>query len=80
MKDEIFSKQELEDFDWLLDHYPGWVSKYPDKWVAVHRKSLVAVGDDAEEVGREARKKFGESCRPVVMFVEGGAYVYQNPA
>lgn len=75
-QDKIFSAQELEDFDWLLDHYREWVKQYPEKWVAVYRKTLAAVGKDAEEVGKKAREKFGANCTPVVMFVEGGAYVY----
>ena len=76
MNDKIFSNQELEDFDWLLDHYRQWVKQYPEKWVAVYKKKLAAVGNDAEEVGKKAREKFGVECTPVVMFVEGGAYVY----
>lgn len=75
-QDKIFSAQELEDFEWLLNHYQQWVKQYPEKWVAVYQKTLAAVGKDAEEVSKKARKKFGANCTPVVMFVEGGAYVY----
>lgn len=37
-QNRIFSDQELEDFNWLLDHYQEWVKQYPERWVAVYRK------------------------------------------
>lgn len=77
MQKQLFSEQEMDDFYWLFEHYSEWMRKYPNKWIAVYKKELVAIGDDAEEVGKKARDKFGKTCTPVVAFIEGGAYVYQ---
>lgn len=79
MKIAFFTQEEMDDSRWLESRYPEWVKSYPNKWIAVFRKTLAAVGDDAETVEVEAKKKFGPDCTPVIAFIDGGAYIYAYP-
>lgn len=72
----IFTEQDRLDSLWMTEHAQELVEKYPDRWVAVYKGRVVAVGDDAAEASRLARKWEGPDCRPVIQFVEGKAYVY----
>jgi len=60
---------------WGREHYSELVKKYPDKWVAIVDKSVVAVGEGIKEIRRAARQKTGRE-HIVTLFVECGDHVY----
>lgn len=65
------------DMDWGTDHYSDLVNKYPDKWVAIVDKKVVASGDGVIEVENEAMNKTGKPNERIpVIFVECGNHVY----
>ena len=70
------NEQERADFRWLMDHLEELVAQYPDKWIAVSGGEVAAVAEGGAEAERLARLAKGADCRPVIHFVEGGAYVY----
>ena len=81
MKHEaVFTIQGEQDFQWLVAHSQELREQYPDRWVAVYNGQIVGVGESGEAALRMARDRLGPGCRPVVKFVEGGAYVYQGTA
>jgi hypothetical protein len=55
----------FEDEKWLMDHELELAQQYPDQWVAVVNKEVVAVGKDAGAVEKLAREKTGEEEFPV---------------
>ncbi len=70
-------KEFWEDEDWTYDNYNDLVRMYPDQWVAVVDKKVVAAGKSATEVVELAERKTGRKEFPVV-FVEKVVRVYQN--
>jgi hypothetical protein len=72
----IFTERDRLDSQWMTEHAQELVEKYPDRWVAVYKCRVVAVGDNAAEVARLAKEREGQDCQPVIAFVEGKAYVY----
>ncbi len=63
-----------EDKDWAFDHYSEWMKKYPDQWIAVVDKKVVAFGEDIQEIKRIAREKTGKK-HIAVIYIEGGVRV-----
>jgi len=72
----IFTPQGKHDARWINEHINDLVQQYANRWIAVYRGEVIAVGASPEEVIELARKRRGKQCRPVVHFVEGGPYVY----
>jgi hypothetical protein len=68
-------KEFWEDQKWGFKHYSELVRKYPDQWVAIRDKKVVASGDLAE-VELEAKRKTGKEDIPVI-FVESGSHIYR---
>ena len=60
-----------EDKDWAFDNYSEWMQKYPDQWIAIVDREVVAVGKDIREVEKTAEEKTGRKYFPVI-YVEGG--------
>lgn len=49
--------------------------EYPNKWIAVHKGKVVAVGDDSGSVERLAREKTGYRDIPVD-FLDDGTIIF----
>ena len=64
-----------EDMRWGREHYSELAEKYPDKWVAIVDKAVVAVGDGIKEIRRIARQKTKRD-HIVTLFAECGDHVY----
>jgi len=71
------SKEYWEDSDWALEHSSEISQKYPNQWVAVVNKRVVAAGKVIAEVEKIAEEKTGRKEFPVI-FAEKGIHVYQN--
>lgn len=72
---EKIPKRFWDDRDWAIKHYSKWVEKYPNSWMAIFKKRVVAVGKDLGKVEETARRKVGRKHIPVI-FVESGPNVY----
>jgi hypothetical protein len=72
----IFTARSRQDFKWLTEHYQELVRQYPDRWIAVYGKEVVAVADNGADAERLAKERKGGDCQPVIAFIEGRAYVY----
>lgn len=59
-------KQFTRDSDWMMRHAEELSLRYPDKWVAVHKRCVVAVADDMGSAERLARERTGAVEIPVV--------------
>lgn len=70
MKAVTEPKEFWRDSNWALKNYTQFIRHYPDKWVAVVNKKVVASGDDPRTVREEAKKKTKRISVPVI-FVEG---------
>lgn len=64
-----------EDKDWAFDNYERWMAEYPNQWIAVVGKEVVAAGKDVQEIKTIAREKTGRKYIPVI-YVEGDIHVY----
>ena len=76
MAQKIFTEQGKRDFEWLVAHAQELVKMYPDQWVAVYQGEVVGICKSGEDSLQQARDRIEPGGRPVVNFVEGGAYVY----
>ena len=47
------------------------MKKYPDQWIAVVDKKVVAAGKDVQEIKKSAREKTGRKYIAVI-YIEGG--------
>ena len=54
---EIEPSAFWDDMKWAIGHYSELVRKYPEKWVAIVNKVVVAVGDSIKSVKREAQER-----------------------
>ena len=68
-------KEFWEDEGWAYDNYNELVKMYPNQWVAVVNKQVVAAGKNGTEVITTAEQKTGRKEFPVI-FVEKGIRVY----
>ena len=75
--DEKHPKRYWEDEKWANEHYGELIKKYPDRWIAVVNKKVVAAGLDIKKIKAIARKKTGERLIPV-LFIEGSPAIYEN--
>ncbi len=65
-----------EDQKWALNHYAELMTKYPDQWIAIVNKQVVAASKESiKEIETIAKEKTGVEHVPVI-FVEGEAHVY----
>ena len=65
------SKQYTRDFRWMVRHAKELSIEYPNKWVAVHKGRVVAVGDDLGSVKRSAQERSGFLDIPVQLVDDG---------
>lgn len=64
-------KQYMRDRRWTMRHYKQLSIEYPNKWVAVHKGRVVAVGDDSGSVKRLAQQRTGFMDIPVQLVDDG---------
>jgi hypothetical protein len=48
---------ESTDFNWLVEKGPELFERYRGKWIAVHDREVIGVGDTAPEAAADAREK-----------------------
>ena len=70
-KPPLPSKQYTRDAKWIARHYRELSCKYANKWVAVHKASVVAVGDDSGSVKKQAQQRTGFLDIPVQLVDDG---------
>lgn len=68
-------KEFWEDRDWAYKHLTELSRQYPNQWIAVVNKKVIASGEIAAEVKKIAKEKTGRKDVPVVL-VERGLHVY----
>ncbi len=71
VKPPLPSKQYVRDRRWMVRHYRELSTQYPNKWVAVHKSRVVAVGDDLGSVECLARQRTGAVEIPVLLIDDG---------
>ncbi|MEA3360987.1 MAG: DUF5678 domain-containing protein [Thermodesulfobacteriota bacterium] len=64
-----------EDSKWASEHFTEIVRKYPDQWVAIVDKHVVAAGSTIADVEKIATEKTGRDEFPIY-FAERGIRVY----
>lgn len=70
-------KDYWEDRDWVYEHLNDFAAKYPDQWIAVFHKKIVASGENSTKVELAAQEKTGRRENPII-FVERGCHIYEN--
>lgn len=68
-------KEYWEDSKWANEHFTEIVREYPDQWVAIVDKKVVAAGRTIAEVEKIAIEKTGRDEFPIY-FAERGIRVY----
>ncbi len=69
---KIEPKEFWEDKKWAEKNYSDLQEKYPDKWVAIVDKKVIAAGKSVKKVELEAEHKTGvPRDRIPVLFIEG---------
>jgi hypothetical protein len=64
-----------EDSKWASEHFTEIVKEYPNQWVAIVDKKVVAAGRTIAEVEKKATEKTGRDEFPIY-FAERGIRVY----
>jgi len=77
MKTEIkpASRQYWEDSEWAYENFTDIVRQYPDMYVGIYDKKVVASGKTIASVRESAHKKIGIKELPII-FAEKKVYVY----
>ena len=68
-------KEYWEDSKWANEHFTEIVKEYPNQWVAIVNKEVVAAGGTITEVEKKATEKTGQDEFPIY-FAEKGIRVY----
>ena len=68
-------KEYWEDSEWADENFSNIVKEYPNLWVALVGKKVVAAGKVIAEVEKMAEEKTGRKSFPV-LFAERGIHVY----
>jgi hypothetical protein len=76
---ELPPKEYFEDEKWLFNNLTELTRLYPDKWVAVVDKKVIAVGENYGEARDRAKAISNRSDFPI-LFIEGRVYIYENRA
>ena len=66
-----------EDSKWASEHYGEIVKEYPNQWVAIVDKKVVATGRTIAEVEKAGMEKSGRDEFPIYL-AEKGLRVYNN--
>lgn len=74
-QESTLANEYWEDRDWAWEHYAEFVKQYPDQWIAISNKQVVAHSDSIEDVEKQVKAKTGKDRFPV-LFVEGRIHVY----
>lgn len=70
-------KEFFSDLEWGEEHYTRLQLDYPDMWVAIIDKRIVAFGKSLKNVEFEAANKTNRPRSEIpVIFVECGNHVY----
>lgn len=72
-------KEYWEDSRWAHAHMAEIAEEYPNLWVAIVDKKVVAAGKVIAEVERIAEEKTGRKDFPLVL-AERGIHVYKDQA
>ncbi|MFQ5813109.1 MAG: hypothetical protein ACE5I2_07965 [Anaerolineae bacterium] len=65
-----------EDERWLFEHVAELARLYPEKWVAIYREQVAAVGGSRREARQSAAEKLGDVGPLVVYHLESKPCVY----
>ena len=66
-----------EDSKWASEHFSEIVKEYPNQWVAIVDKKVVASGRTIAEVEKAATEKTGRDDFPIYL-AEKGLRVYNH--
>ena len=66
-----------EDSKWASEHFADIVKGYPNQWVAIVDKKVVAAGTTIAEVEKEGTERTGREEFPIY-FAERGIRVYKH--
>jgi len=69
------SKQYTRDAHWIAKNYGRLSRKYANKWIAVHKNRVVAIGDDSGVVKAQAQQKSGYLDIPVQL-IDDATVIY----
>lgn len=69
------SKEFWEDLDWARSNHTQLAKQYPDEWIAVINKKVVAFGKSLKKVKEETMNKFKKKD-VAVFFAECGEHIY----
>ena len=68
-------KRYWEDSKWVRENISEISEKYPNQWIAVADKRVVAAGKDGQKVREKALKEVQHEDF-VIRFVEKGVHIY----
>ena len=71
------SKEYWEDYQWANENRTELAKRYPNTWVAIVNKEVVAVGEDIKRAELEASRKTKRTEYPI-LFIERGIHVYKG--
>ena len=59
------------DQEWALENYQKFMKEYPDQWIAIYDKKVVATGKDLTSVEEAAKKVTGLNSEKIpVLYIE----------
>ncbi|MDI6794885.1 MAG: DUF5678 domain-containing protein [bacterium] len=67
---QMVSKKEFwEDDEWAMANYERLAREYPEKWVAIVNKQVVASGDGIDQVRNLAKEKTNRKQNIPVLYI-----------
>lgn len=76
LKFEPMPDRFWEDGRWLFKHVSELIRQYPEQWIVIYQKRVVAAGQSRREARQAAAEKLGDVGPLVVYRLESKSYVY----
>lgn len=73
----LLSENYWEDYQWANENMAELARNYPNQWVAVIDKRVIAIGPDVRSVESKAKERMDRAEFPI-LFVERGIHVYKD--
>ncbi|MBL7075131.1 hypothetical protein ISS37_07830 [candidate division KSB1 bacterium] len=70
-------KKYWEDSRWAHEHSVEISERYPNQWIAILNKKVIAAGKDGSKVEKNGAEKAGDQ-EFVIFFAEKGIHIYGN--
>lgn len=66
---EAWIKEDVENTKWLFENYEKLMEKYPRKYIAIRKQSVIASDENASALIKMLKTKIGDTSDVLIHFI-----------